>query len=146
MYYTTAVKLSTDTTLSAASLQTGCMTRPIAWFEIPALDFDCARSFYETLFGIQLTVAPAGPSQLGVFPYDRDRTIGGCIMLGPGMTPSTNGTVVYLDAGDLLDPIVERVAPAGGKVVVPKTEVPGIGYFVHIIDSEGNRVGLFGLK
>ena len=36
---------------------------------------------------------------------------------------------------------------AGGKVALPKTALPeGLGFFAHIIDSEGNRVGLHALQ
>ena len=36
---------------------------------------------------------------------------------------------------------------AGGKIAVPRTDLPGdMGSFAHIIDSEGNRVGLHALE
>jgi predicted enzyme related to lactoylglutathione lyase len=65
-------------------------------------------------------------------------------MAGAGMPePSVDGALVYLGAGDSLDPVLARVARAGGRVRTPKTQLPeGMGCFAHIEDSEGNRVGL----
>jgi predicted enzyme related to lactoylglutathione lyase len=122
------------------------MTQPLSWFEIPALDFARARSFYEKLFGVELTEHAAGPNLMGIFPHDREKSTGGCVMKGPGMTPTNDGVIIYLNAGESLDVILDRVQPCGGKVVFPKTPVPGIGVFAHMTDTEGNRVGLFAVK
>ena len=59
---------------------------------------------------------------------------------------SANGTLVYLNAGPSLDAWLARVPAAGGSVALPKVTLPdGMGCFAHIIDSEGNRVGLHAL-
>ena len=51
--------------------------------------------------------------------------------------------MVYLGVDPGLDEALERVKRAGGKVALPKTELPeGMGVYAHVIDSEGNRVGL----
>jgi predicted enzyme related to lactoylglutathione lyase len=35
------------------------------------------------------------------------------------------------------------VEPAGGKISLPRTALPeGMGFYAHILDTEGNRVGL----
>jgi predicted enzyme related to lactoylglutathione lyase len=119
------------------------MTQPLSWFEIPALDFARARSFYEKLFQVQLTEHTAGPNVMGVFPYDEQKASGGCVMKGPALLPTFNGVIIYLNAGEVLDEVLVRVEPCGGEVVFPKTPVPNIGVFAHIRDTEGNRVGLF---
>ena len=42
-----------------------------------------------------------------------------------------------------IDDWLARVEPAGGRVITPKTALPpGMGLLAHILDSEGNRVGL----
>jgi uncharacterized protein len=128
-------------------VQDRCMTQPLSWFEIPALDFARARSFYEKLFGVELTEHAAGPNIMGVFPYDREKTSGGCVMKGPFLTPTNDGVIVYLNATPgTLDETLSKVAPLGGEIVFPKTTVPDIGVFAHIKDTEGNRVGLFAFK
>jgi predicted enzyme related to lactoylglutathione lyase len=135
-----------DTMLSVALPHHRRMTQPLSWFEIPALDFARARSFYEKLFGVELKEHAAGPNIMGVFPYDEAKASGGCVMKGPFLKPTFEGVIIYLNAGDSLDAVLNRVKPLGGEVVFPKTEVPGIGHFAHMTDSEGNRVGLFAVK
>jgi predicted enzyme related to lactoylglutathione lyase len=132
--------------LSAALPHHRPMTQPLSWFEIPALDFARGRSFYEKLFGVELKEHAAGPNVMGVFPYDEEKASGGCVMKGPFLTPSFDGVIVYLNAGDSLDDVLNKIQPLGGEVVFPKTPVPGIGVFAHIKDTEGNRVGLFAVK
>jgi predicted enzyme related to lactoylglutathione lyase len=138
--------MTADITLSGGLPQTLSMTQPLSWFEIPAVDFDRARSFYEQLFGVTMKVGAAGPNTMGVFPYDEEKASGGCVMAGPKLTPTDDGVIIYLNAGEALDPVLQRVPTLGGQVVFPKTEVPGHGYFAHMKDSEGNRVGLFAVK
>jgi predicted enzyme related to lactoylglutathione lyase len=59
------------------------------------------------------------------------------------LQPGATGTVIYLAVDDPLDAALARVAQAGGKVAVGRTELPGdMGCYAHIIDTEGNRVGL----
>ena len=138
--------LTADTMLSVALPHHQCMTQPLSWFEIPALDFARARSFYEKLFAIEMIEHIAGPNIMAVFPYDREKASGGCVMKGPALTPTSDGVIIYLNAGASLDDTLNRVQPSGGEVVFSKTPVPGIGVFAHIKDTEGNRVGLFAVK
>lgn len=57
--------------------------------------------------------------------------------------PSTKGSVVYLEGGDDLEPMLRRAEEAGGKILLPKTEIGnGLGFFAYFQDSEGNRIGL----
>jgi len=119
------------------------MKKPISWFEIPALDLKRARAFYEHIFGVTLHEDQFGPTRIAVFPYDRDAATGGCVIHGDGFRPSLDGAVLYLNGGDALDPVLERVVAAGGRIALPKTALPpGMGAFAHIVDTEGNRVGI----
>jgi hypothetical protein len=84
-----------------------------------------------------------GPQSLAVFPYDRDHATGGTLIIGPGFNPSTEGTIIYLNANPSLDAVLARIEPAGGSIALPRTELPpGMGAFAHFLDTEGNRVGL----
>ncbi len=120
----------------------------IDWFEIPVLDMDRATAFYEALLGTTIRRETLGPHTLGVFTCDGDQAVGGCLLAGDNLpAPSLDGSLVYLNAGPLLDVVVARVEVAGGRVLVPKVVLPGdMGCFVHIADTEGNRVGLHALK
>lgn len=119
------------------------MNKPINWFEIPVQDMSRAVSFYNKILGLSLKAEPFAGQMLAVFPYERGAATGGALIATEDFTPSLNGTVPYLSAGDDLDPVLEAVFDAGGKILVPRTQLPpGMGSFAQIADSEGNRIGL----
>ena len=118
----------------------------VVWFEIPATDLKRATAFYESILVTKLRPENAGSHDLRVFPYE-EPAVDGCLMQGPGFQPGANGPVAYLNADPVLEDVLKRVAPAGGKIVVPRTDLPeGMGCFAQIIDSEGNRVGLHAMS
>ena len=125
------------------------MQNAIDWFEIPVDDFERAKKFYETIFGITLTTMRAGPTgpRLALFPVDPSKGVSGALAKGPGYSPTTFGTKVYLSAGEDLAAVLERVEPAGGTVAVPKTQIsPQFGFMGAFLDTEGNWVGLHSTK
>lgn len=120
-------------------------THAINWFEIPVADFDRAKRFYESIFDYQMPENQMGPARMGFLLYDfQNGGRGGAIVHHPGFySPSTNGTLVYLNCDPDLSEVLNRVASAGGKILQEKTLVaPNLGYWALIVDSEGNRVAL----
>jgi len=112
----------------------------VTWFEIPATDFDRARRFYEAILEMEIPVHDFG-GPMAVFPYEHPG-VSGCIIAGRSQ-PSATGTLIYLNAGGRLDRTLELVEQAGGRIDSPKMKIDDdIGEVAHIIDSEGNRVGL----
>jgi uncharacterized protein len=118
----------------------------LCWFEIPAHDLERAQAFYEKLLGAPMSRENMGPNAAAVFAYG-ESGVGGCVMTGPDVpAPRTDGAMVYLNAAPTLDVVLARVQAAGGRITTPKVALPGdMGVFAHIIDSEGNRVGLHAL-
>ncbi len=54
-----------------------------------------------------------------------------------------DGVTIYLNGGDNLQVILDRVVKNNGKTIIPKTaHADDIGYFAIFLDSEGNRIGL----
>ena len=122
------------------------MPHTLNWFEIPVTDFARAKAFYETVLGISIAPMAMGPTMMGMLSTD-PTAVGGAIVQGEGGMPSQNGTMVYLNGGEDLAPMLARVAQAGGAVVVPKTEIGNdFGFFAHFVDTEGNKVGLHSMK
>jgi uncharacterized protein len=121
--------------------------RALNWFEIPVIDMARARRCYSALLGIELRAEQIGPNVLAVFPYPEGAT-GGCLLAGPQVpSPSQSGSVLYLNAGEALDPVISRIEAAGASLLTPRVDLPGdMGAFVHIADSEGNRVGLHAMR
>ncbi len=114
----------------------------IVWFEIPAVQLDRAVQFYQSILKVTLKVEQIGPEKLAVFPY-QPPAISGCVLEVKGHTPGA-GVILYLNADPDLKGALDRVAGAGGKVLLPRTALPENvgGYFARILDTEGNQVGL----
>jgi predicted enzyme related to lactoylglutathione lyase len=122
------------------------MANALNWFEIPVTDFARAKIFYEKVLGIAIDPMEMGPVTMGMLSTDQN-AVGGAIVQGDGGSPSKTGTLVYLNGGDDLAPMLSRAEAAGGSVVVPKTEIGNdFGFFAHFIDTEGNKVGLHSMK
>ncbi|MES2613584.1 MAG: VOC family protein [Pseudomonadota bacterium] len=122
------------------------MKNAISWFEIPTTQLDRAQAFYEAVLGQAMRRESMGPSEGAVFSYDpASDGAGGALMMGPTapQLAAGAGTLVYLDASPSLDAALERVVAQGGKVALPRQALPpGMGFFAHIHDLDGNRVGL----
>ena len=126
------------------------MKNAISWFEIPTTQLQQAQAFYESVLGRKMHREPMGPSEGAVFPYGGEREamgVGGALMAGPrALVPGSGGTLVYLDASPSLDAALARVTAAGGRIALPRQALPpGMGFFAHFIDLDGNRVGLHAL-
>jgi predicted enzyme related to lactoylglutathione lyase len=124
-------------------------THAINWFELPVIDFDRAKRFYETIFDYQMPENQMGPTRMGFLLYDfQNGGRGGAIVHNPELyTPSANGTLVYLNCDPDLLLVSGKVVSAGGKILREKTQVgPNLGYWALIVDTEGNRVALHSMK
>ena len=124
------------------------MKNAITWFEIGTANLARATAFYEAVIGQKMKLENMGPSEGAVFSYDEaaDGT-GGALLCAPtAPKPGAAGTLVYLDASPSLDAALDRVIKAGGQIAVPRQALPpGMGFFAHITDLDGNRVGLHSL-
>ena len=122
------------------------MNNAISWFEIPATDLTRAQKFYETIFGITLNPLDLPNIKMRLFPIDDMITgVSGAIVDSGGFhKPSaTDGPLIYLNGNPDLQLVLDKVETAGGKIMVPKTEIsPEYGCMAVIIDTEGNRIGL----
>lgn len=124
-------------------LKTKTMKDAISWFEIPVKNFERAKSFYSTMLGTEITDHPMQNAQYGTFPYDMDNNrVGGAIIEADGATPSQEGVTVYLNGGDDLGIPLGRVEDAGGKILIPKTDIGENGFMAQFLDTEGNRIAL----
>ena len=115
------------------------------WFEIPATDITRAKKFYGAIFNTEMEeMGEMMGMKMVAFPNDPGNgKASGALVQSQMHKPSTEGTVNYLNANPSIQAVIDRIETAGGKVVMPKTQIsPEIGYMAFFIDSEGNRVGL----
>jgi len=105
-------------------------------FEIPADDPSRAVKFYEDVFSWKISkwgsidywLATTGHSEPG---------INGAIM----SKETQKATVNTIDVPSV-EEFAKKITDAGGKVVTPKTTIPGVGYFAYCLDTEGNVFGI----
>lgn len=123
----------------------------ISWFEIPATDLARAARFYETIFGITLIPMELPNFKMRMFPLEDMMGVGGAIVTIENEVntqnfykpSSTDGVLIYLNGNPDVQIVLDKVEAAGGKIIVPKTEIaPDYGFMAIIIDTEGNRIGL----
>ena len=106
--------------------------------EIPYDDAERAKRFYSGLFGWEF-------GQMGDFPgYELYRAGPGDLGGGLGKRGESAGTETrnYIEV-DSIAAAVAKVTALGGTITVPKSEVPGQGWFAAGTDSEGNSLALF---
>lgn len=112
---------------------------PIVHIQIPVSTLEAGGAFYSNLFGWETQI-------MEEFNYGGWSTCNG---VGGGFAPI--GAEGGAEAGDVLIHVgtddIERdlakVAELGGGTVVPKTEIPGVGWFGIFTDPVGNRIGLY---
>lgn len=122
-------------------------TNILTWFEIPVSDIDRAKTFYETILDIEMVKRIDGNDEAVFFPFNPNVVqatsgrITGVLSKTHRNSPSSNGTVVYINASPGIQTVLDKVEQAGGKIIAPKIKIPA-GFIAIIIDSEGNKIGL----
>lgn len=117
------------------------MANAINWFEIPVTDIERAKKFYGTIFGVELVDLDLDPEvKMAMFPAENG--VSGALLAGESYEPSYSGSLVYLNGGDDLKVVQDRVEAAGGKVLREKMSIGENGFVAFFEDTEGNRVGL----
>jgi predicted enzyme related to lactoylglutathione lyase len=118
------------------------MSNALNWFEIPVTDLARAKAFYARMLQVELRDETVGGMTMAILPYGNGG-VGGSLIVGEPHVPSTQGTIVYLGAGDDLPGALTRAEAGGGKVLLGATHLSdNIGSIALIQDTEGNRVGL----
>jgi predicted enzyme related to lactoylglutathione lyase len=120
----------------------------IAYFDIPADNVDRAKHFYNALLGwkIEPTKAPKGNSSMVAMQY-HDVVLGkpeeGTMHMG-GLYKRQMGEPIknYVKVEDI-DKVLAKVEKLGGKIMMPKEMIPGVGLVAMIQDTEGNGIGIW---
>jgi len=125
------------------------MDHTICHFEIPVDDLGRAGAFYKELFDWKMQPWSADGSDpiiwmVGTVPTDEK---------GAPERPGVNGMLIkkqhpqqpfanYVSV-ESVDEYGAKAVALGGQIALPKTAVPGMGYFLYIKDTEGNILGLW---
>jgi predicted enzyme related to lactoylglutathione lyase len=118
----------------------------IVHFEILAENVENLKKFYSELFGWKFEKYP-GPTDYWIVltvPVDEK---------GMPMRPGVNGGMMkrerpehkpvnYISV-ESVDENSRKVVPLGGQIIVPKMEIPGMGWSALASDPDRNQIGLF---
>ena len=120
----------------------------INWFEIPVANMQRAKTFYEIVFDLKITVHKMGDLEMGWFPNKSasGMATGTLIHAGDHYKPSKDGVLIYFSCENVANEI-GRVAEAGGQVIAEKKQISeSNGYMAYFVDSEGNRIALHSMQ
>jgi uncharacterized protein len=117
------------------------MDNTVVWFDIPVTDLDRATNFYAAVMQVELLPFHSEHAKMSFFPHEPG-VVSGALVQSEQSTPSTSGTVVYLNGGEDLAGPLERVEAAGGQVLQAKMPIGEHGFIAYFLDTEGNKVAL----
>jgi hypothetical protein len=117
----------------------------IVHFEIPADNVQKLSSFYCKLFGWKIEKTPGPVDYWGIVTVPVDKK-------GEPIRPGVNGGMMkkqnpqhkpvnYIHV-ESVDEFSKKIEVLGGKVIVPKMEVPGVGWWALALDPEGNQFAI----
>ena len=122
---------------------------------MPAEDMERMKKFYETSFGWKtqqmgadfgdyVVVQTAETDEKGMLK-ETNRINGGFYKKTPEMGPMAPSVVIAVEN---IQEAMKKVTAAGGKVIGgghkagEPDDIPGIGLYISVLDTEGNRVGM----
>ena len=122
----------------------------VVHFEIPTDDHARAKQFYGAVFDWQLQDMPTDADVYTFaitspvdeqFNHKESGAINGGMFQRNAELPVHNPVITI--GVDSIDEHVGKIEAAGGSMVVPKGEVPDMGYYAYFKDTEGNLMGLW---
>lgn len=135
----------------------------VQWIQIPTKNLTRAVSFYEAVFGAKFFFEELNDIPHAIFKADNQgkKLLNGALIKVDKDTSFGLGAILFFDATGDFETILDLIKEKGGKVIKSKTlitrkdtvtsyAIPNTyidnkpGYYAHFLDSEGNRMGLYG--
>jgi len=107
----------------------------MVWHELQTRDPGAAGAFYSSVFGWAQETMPMPGAPYYLFK-DGEHQRGGMMAITPEMGEAPSHWEVYFQVEDA-DAIAAKAATAGGSVVVPAVDVPGVGRFAVLRSADG---------
>lgn len=111
----------------------------IVWFEIPVEDPKRAQKFYSSMFGWKINALPNMADYWHLDTGGEDASPDG------GMLPRKHPghTITNYISVPSVTKAMAKIKKLGGDVCMPKTAVPGMGYFAICKDTEENSFAVW---
>lgn len=111
----------------------------VVHFEIPAANPETMMQFFTSTFGWNFMQFGTEAYWLTAAGEENEQGIGGALMARRDpKQPMVNSIGV-----SNIDETMPLLESNGGKIVVPKMAIPGVGYLAYFTDPEGNIHGLW---
>lgn len=139
------------------------MESKIVWLQIPVNDLDRAATYYKRVFGASFEFKDLNGMPHAIFQPNKigEKLITGALVKFSDDRRPGAGPVIFFEATGKFHDIMEVGEANGGRTIVQKTLIKDrlnedsatlaktyidgkTGYYAHILDSEGNRIGLYG--
>jgi predicted enzyme related to lactoylglutathione lyase len=111
--------------------------RNIVHIEIAANSPQSSADFYQKLFGWKMQPMP----EMNYIMWDPEVAPGGGFPEVSEINPAGQ-VLIYIDSPEI-NADLQAIEALGGKVIQPKTEIPGMGWFAIFKDPTDNAIGLF---
>jgi hypothetical protein len=105
--------------------------------EFPADDPERAKAFYSAVAGWEFGEMEGFPDY---YMFRSAEGYGGAV--GKRDVSTGHDLRIYIDVTSI-DDALAAATRTGGTVKEPKQEIPGMGWFAVVTDTEGSEVGLF---
>ena len=110
----------------------------VVHFEIQADDPDRAVQFYKKVFGWKINKWK-GPMDYWLVATGKSPEPG---IDGAIMRRMKKSTAINTVGVPSVDKFLAKILKAGGQVIMPKTPIPGLGYYAYCADTEKNVFGI----
>jgi predicted enzyme related to lactoylglutathione lyase len=110
----------------------------IVHIELSAKDPKAAGKFYADLFGWKVEVS----EEMNYVTFETEPNRGGGFNDVNQEMTEVGDVLPYVDTDDI-EASLAKAEELGGVTAVPKTEIPGIGWFAIFVDPTGNKIGLY---
>ena len=111
-------------------------------FDVPVDDANRAQQFYKDVFGWDMKKLE-GYVDPELWMCETEDENGRKGITGGMMKRNTLPTVTNYILVNSIDEYILKINKAGGRVTVPRTKIPNVGFFAMFLDSENNLFGLF---
>lgn len=129
----TDTRSDSATTLERSSDQGG-----IIWYELMSPDPAASKAFYDAVVGWDIEPEPSGELDYRMIRRSDGGFAGGVLRIGADMQDhgARPGWLCYVHVGDV-DAKAAAIEAAGGKTLMPPTDIPGVGRIAMVADPQG---------
>jgi uncharacterized protein len=117
----------------------------VEYFQIPADDIGRAKEFYNKVFGWEMQKWNSSENSEQEYWMFQTKDDEGNPGLGGGLMKrqSPQHTITNFITVSSIEEYSSKIEQSGGKIIMPKTQIPTMGFFAVFLDTENNMFGIY---